>query len=110
MFKRISISFIAFLFISQLAVAGEGMWLPMLVKKLNYQDMQNQGLKLTAEDIYDINQSSIKDAVVGLGRPEWQAQFNFCTGEIISGKGLFLTNHHCGLSAIQALSTREKLC
>lgn len=108
MLRKITFTFIAFLFISHLAFAGEGMWLPMLIKKMNYQDMQKQGLKLTCEEIYDINNSSIKDAVVGLGQPQWQAQFNFCTGEIISSKGLFLTNHHCGLSAIQSLSTTEK--
>ena len=107
MLKR-SLGVVISLFIlSHVALAGEGMWLPMLVKKLNYADMQETGLQLTAEDLYSINNSSIKDAVVGLGRPEWGAQFNFCTGEIISGKGLFLTNHHCGYSSIQSLSTPE---
>jgi len=107
MLKRTLGIFISVLLLSQTSLAGEGMWLPMLIKKLNYADMQEKGLQLTAEDIYDINNSSIKDAVVGLGRPEWGAQFNFCSGEIISGKGLFLTNHHCGFSSIQALSSPE---
>lgn len=84
------------------------MWIPMLLKKLNYEDMQAQGLKLTPEQIYDINNACIKDAIVGLGRPAWGAQFNFCSGEIISGKGLFLTNHHCGYGAIQQLSSTDK--
>jgi len=107
MIKKIAGILIFTFVLSHFSFAGEGMWLPMLMKKLNFQEMQEKGLKLTPEDIYDINNASIKDAVVGLGRPEWQAQFNFCTGEIISGKGLFLTNHHCGFSAIQALSTNE---
>ena len=107
MIKRISGFILVAILFAQLSFAGEGMWLPMLLKKLNYADMQNQGLKLTAEQLYDINNSSIKDAIVGLGRPEWEGQFNFCSGEIISEKGLFLTNHHCGYGAIQTLSTAE---
>ena len=95
------------LIISHLAIAGEGMWLPLLIQKMNHADMKQQGLNLTAEELYSINSSCIKDAVVGLGRPEWNASFNFCSGEIISGKGLFLTNHHCGYGAIQSLSTAE---
>ena len=79
------------------------MWLPMLLKKLNYEEMQKMGLQLTPEQLYSVNNSSIKDAVVSLGNPER----NFCTGEIISSKGLFLTNHHCGYSAIQSLSSTE---
>ena len=80
--------------------ADEGMWLPMLVKRLNYVDMQKQGLQLTPEEIYSVNNSSLKDAIVRLGR-------GFCTGEIISDQGLMLTNHHCGFGAIQELSTEE---
>nr|WP_240731469.1 S46 family peptidase [Hymenobacter radiodurans] len=82
------------------ARADEGMWLPMFVKRLNYVDMQKKGLQLTAEEIYDINNASLKDAVVQLG--------GFCTGELVSGQGLLLTNHHCGYDAIQSHSTPEK--
>ncbi len=80
------------------AKADEGMWLPFLLKDKNYQEMVRLGLKLTPEQIYDINNSSLKDAVVRLGR-------GFCTGEIISSEGLLLTNHHCGYNAIQENST-----
>ena len=79
--------------------ADEGMWLPLLIKRLNYVDMQKEGLKLTAEEIYSVNHSSIKDAIIQLG--------NGCTGEIISGEGLILTNHHCGYGSIQSHSTIE---
>lgn len=75
----------------------EGMWLPLLVNRLNYADMQKMGLKLTAEEIYSVNNSSLKDAIVIYGRG--------CTAEIISPEGLLLTNHHCGYGAIQSLST-----
>jgi len=77
--------------------ADEGMWLPMF---LNYEDMQKKGLKLTPEQIYDINNSSLKDAIVRLGS-------GFCTGEMISSQGLMLTNHHCGFSVVQQNSTEE---
>ena len=83
--------------------ADEGMWLLSLIGK-NYVDMQKAGFKLTPEDIYSINQSCIKDAIVGLGnegRPFW----HFCTGEIISEKGLISTNHHCGYGKLQEHST-----
>jgi len=80
--------------------ADEGMWLPMFIDRLNYVDMQKMGLKLTAEEIYSVNNSSIKDAVIIFGRG--------CTGEIISEQGLILTNHHCGYGAIQSKSTVEK--
>jgi len=78
--------------------ADEGMWLlTMLGKK--HADMKKQGLKLTAEDIYNINKASLKDAIVIFG--------GGCTGEIISDKGLLLTNHHCGYGSIQSHSTVE---
>ncbi len=74
----------------------EGMWLPILLKDYNYAEMQRLGLKLTPEQIYSANKSSLKDAII------W---FNGgCTGEIISDKGLILTNHHCGYDAIARLS------
>ncbi len=80
------------------AVANEGMWLPLLLGR-NYEDMKANGLKLTPEQLYSINNSSIKDAIVSLG--------GFCTAEVISKNGLLLTNHHCGFDAIQTHSTPE---
>lgn len=80
------------------ATAHEGMWLPMLLNR-NYKDMKKSGLKLKPKDIYDINNASIKDAIVSLG--------GFCTAEIISAEGLMLTNHHCGYDAIRSHSTVE---
>lgn len=79
--------------------ADEGMWLPMFVKRLNEVDMQAVGLQLTAEELYSINNSSLKDAIVSFS--------GFCTGEVISAEGLLLTNHHCGYGAIQDHSTVE---
>lgn len=81
------------------AKADEGMWLMMFIHRLNYVDMQKEGLKLTPEEIYNVNHSSLKDAVVSFG--------GFCTGEIVSDKGLVLTNHHCGYSSVAELSTPE---
>ena len=77
----------------------EGMWLPLFIKDYNYAEMQRLGLKLTPEQIYSVNTSSLKDAIVQLG--------GFCTGEIISDQGLMLTNHHCGFDAIASQSTEE---
>lgn len=81
-----------------IARADEGMWLPFLIGR-NYEDMKKHGLKLTQEQIYSINKSSLKDAVISFG--------GFCTGEIISNQGLILTNHHCGYDAIAGASTPE---
>ena len=89
--------FFLLLFIRFNAHADEGMWLPILLKQLNETDMQSKGLKLSAEDIYSVNKTSLKDAVVLFG--------GGCTGEIISDKGLLLTNHHCGYSYIQSHSS-----
>jgi hypothetical protein len=88
-----------FLLIQGALYAGEGMWLPFLLKQLNEKEMQAMGMKMTAEDIYSINQGSLKDAIVHFG--------GFCTSEIISPEGLLLTNHHCGYGAIQEHSTLE---
>ena len=80
--------------------ADEGMWFLMFIERLNHRDMQKMGLQLTAEEIYSINNHSLKDAIV---------QFNGgCTAEMISKDGLVLTNHHCGYDAIAELSTAEK--
>ncbi|MBL7984466.1 MAG: S46 family peptidase [Flavobacteriales bacterium] len=80
------------------AQAGEGMWLLNLLKQVNEAQMQQLGFKLTAEDIYSLNKSGVKDGVVRLGG-------GFCTGEMVSADGLMLTNHHCGYDAVQELST-----
>jgi hypothetical protein len=96
-FKRITLSL--FLFLGMFARADEGMWFLMFIDRLNHRDMQKMGLQLTAEEIYSINHSSLKDAVV---------QFNGgCTAELISKDGLLLTNHHCGYDAIAELSTPQ---
>ncbi len=81
------------------ARADEGMWIPVLIEKYNIRIMQENGFKLTAEDIYSINKASMKDAVVLFG--------GGCTGEFISDKGLIITNHHCGYGSIQNHSTLE---
>ncbi len=86
--------------------ADEGMWLPMFVERLNYVDMQKMGLQLTPEELYSINNSSLKDAIVGLSEGATPRGF-FCTGEIVSQNSLMFTNHHCGYGAIQKLSTVE---
>ena len=80
--------------------ADEGMWFLMFIERLNHRDMQKMGLQLTPQEIYSINNHSLKDAIV---------QFNGgCTAELISKDGLVLTNHHCGYDAIAELSTAEK--
>lgn len=81
------------------AKADEGMWLPMLIGK-NYDEMVKMGLTLSKEDLYNVNHSSLKDAIIQFG--------GGCTGEMISANGLLITNHHCGYGAITALSSVEK--
>ncbi|HBX51188.1 MAG: peptidase S46 [Bacteroidetes bacterium RIFOXYA12_FULL_35_11] len=88
------------LFSSLISRADEGMWIPLLLEKYNFADMQKKGFKLTAEDVYSINKASLKDAIVIFGRG--------CTGELISDEGLIITNHHCGYGQIQKHSTVEK--
>ncbi len=98
--KKISSILIGFLFVFSLHLkADEGMWLLPLIEKLNIEKMQSMGLELSAEQIYSINNSSLKDAIVRFG--------GGCTGEIISDKGLLLTNHHCGYGVIQRHSSVE---
>ncbi|MBK9762696.1 MAG: S46 family peptidase [Flavobacteriales bacterium] len=80
--------------------ADEGMWLLNKLKQVNEAQMQKLGFKLTAEDIYAINKAAMKDGIVRLGG-------GFCSGEMVSAEGLFLTNHHCGYDAIQGLSSVE---
>ena len=96
--KRILTSIIIAAMATVSAKADEGMWLPSLISQ-RITDMQEKGFKLDAEDIYSINQASLKDAVVLFGRG--------CTGELISADGLLLTNHHCGYSQIQYHSSVE---
>ncbi len=80
--------------------ADEGMWLLTMIKRLNGVDLKKEGLKLTAEEIYSVNNSSLKDAIVQFG--------GGCTAEMVSKEGLLFTNHHCGYGNIAALSTPEK--
>lgn len=94
------ISLLLSIFLSFSLTADEGMWLPQLLKSLNEKDMIERGLKLTADDIYDINNSSLKDAIVSLNG-------GGCTAEMISSNGLMLTNHHCAFGSIQTHSTLE---
>lgn len=80
------------------ALPDEGMWLPLLIKRLNAEDMAKHGFRLSPDEIYQVNNAALKDAIVSL---------EFCTAEIVSENGLMLTNHHCAYSAIQENSTLE---
>jgi len=98
--KKIFVFAIGIVFFFSTSVkADEGMWLLPLLEKLNIGTMTEMGLQLTADDIYSLNHSSLKDAVVIFG--------GGCTAEIVSDKGLLLTNHHCGYGSIQAQSSPE---
>ena len=90
---------LALLSVSFTAIADEGMWLLPYIKKMNSKDLKKHGCKISAEDIYSAEQSSLKDAIVVFG--------GGCTGEIVSPNGLLFTNHHCGYNAIQKLSSVE---
>ena len=98
--KKIIFLFTAMMMVLPAKVrADEGMWFLMFIERLNHRDMQEMGLQLTSEEIYSINNNSLKDAIV---------QFdNGCTAEMISSEGLVLTNHHCGYERIAQLSTPE---
>lgn len=96
--KILSVVFL--LAVTQTSKADEGMWLPQLLQRLNEARMKQLGMKISAADIYSISKSSLKDAIVSFG--------GFCTGEVISDKGLVLTNHHCGFDVIQNHSSLQK--
>ncbi len=100
MIKKVTSILIAILILSISQIkADEGMWIPLFLKKYNIAEMQKKGFKLTAEDIYSVNKASMKDAVMIFG--------GGCTGELISDRGLILTNHHCGYSSIQSHSSLD---
>ena len=96
---RISTVLLALVLNTYISRAGEGMWLPLLLSQLNEKEMHDMGMRITAEDIYSINHSSLKDAIVLFG--------GGCTGELVSDQGLLLTNHHCGYSSIQRHSSLD---
>ena len=99
--KILLVFFVSSLFINMKVKADEGMWLPLLIDRLNYVDMQKMGCHLTADEIYSANHSSIKDAIVSINNGN-------CSGVMVSSEGLFFTAHHCGEDFIQSHSTVEK--
>jgi len=97
--KLLTIWLLLTIFLTPALRADEGMWIPLLIEKYNIKLMQEKGFKLSAEDIYSVNKACMKDAVLLFG--------GGCTGEIISGEGLLITNHHCGYGQIQEHSSLE---
>ncbi|MFN5032519.1 MAG: S46 family peptidase, partial [Flavobacteriia bacterium] len=97
--KKITLSIILSMFHFLFLFAEEGMLIPSVISAFE-SDMKGKGMKLSAKDIYDVNNSSLKDAIMHFG--------GGCTAELVSGKGLLLTNHHCGYSQIQSHSSLEK--
>ena len=98
--KNLILALTVLMMIPSAMFATEGMWVVAMLNKINEAEMQGLGLKLSKDDIYNINQASLKDAIVRFGA-------GFCTGEIVSDKGLVFTNHHCAYDAIQSSSTLE---
>ncbi len=97
---RKSVAVVALLMVAIIGRANEGMWLLHMLQRINEAEMQGMGLHLSAEDIYSINNASLKDAIV-------QLNGGMCTAEMISSQGLVLTNHHCAYDAVQSLSSKE---
>ena len=96
--KQLSLILLAIALLPTTLFANEGMWVVAMLNKINEAEMHHLGLKLSTEDIYNINHASLKDAIVRFGA-------GFCTGEIVSDKSLVFTNHHCAYDAIQSSST-----
>ncbi len=98
--KKLNILLILLIIPMAVLRADEGMWLPSLIGELRIGDMHEKGFRLSADDIYQINNTAITNAVVSFG--------GFCTGELISAEGLLITNHHCGLGSIQYHSSLDR--